>query len=156
MAAIHRLERTQLIPISLEKAWDFFSRPHNLEQITPAYMRFHITSPPVAHMYAGEVITYVIHPLLGIPLRWMTEITHVQEGRYFVDEQKKGPYALWHHQHHFEQVPGGVKMTDIVHYQLPLGLLGTLAEKLFVARQLEDIFAFRRKAITQLFGSLQE
>lgn len=154
MGAIHRLERTQLIPISLEKAWDFFSRPQNLEQITPTYMRFNITSPPVEHMYAGEVITYIIRPVLGIPLRWMTEITHVQEGRYFVDEQKKGPYGLWHHQHHFEEMPGGVKMTDIVHYQLPMGFLGTIAEKLFVARQLEDIFTFRRKAVTDLFGSL--
>ncbi|PUZ26495.1 Ligand-binding SRPBCC domain-containing protein [Chitinophaga costaii] len=154
MAAIHRLERTQNIPIDLEQAWNFFSRPGNLEKITPAYMRFRITSPPVARMYAGEVITYFIRPLLGIPLAWMTEITHVQEGRYFVDEQKKGPYALWHHQHHFEAVPGGIKMTDIVHYQLPLGFLGTLAGKLFVNRQLEDIFAYRREAIEQLFGSM--
>ncbi|HEY0272787.1 MAG TPA: SRPBCC family protein, partial [Chitinophaga sp.] len=111
-----------------------------------------ITSPPVARMYAGEVITYFIRPLLGIPLGWMTEITHVEEGRYFVDEQRKGPYALWHHQHHFAAAPGGVVMTDIVHYQLPWGFLGTLAGKLFVYRQLEDIFEYRRMAIEGLWG----
>lgn len=152
MAAIQRLESVQYVPVSLEQAWDFFSRPENLGKITPAYMRFNITSPPVARMYAGEVITYFIRPVLGVALSWMTEITHVKDHQYFVDEQRQGPYKMWHHQHHFEVVEGGVKMTDIVHYQLPLGFLGSFAEWLFVKKQVKGIFEYRRKAIEELFG----
>ena len=103
-------------------------------------------------MYPGQIIEYKVKPLLGIPLYWMTEITHVKEGSYFIDEQRFGPYALWHHQHHFQRIEGGVEMTDIVHYKIPLGLLGRLANTLFVARQLRQIFDYRFKKVEELFG----
>ena len=106
-------------------------------------------------MYPGQVITYTVKPLLGIPLYWMTEITHVEQGKYFVDEQRAGPYALWHHQHHFKAVQGGVEMTDLLHYRLPLGPLGELANLLFVCRQLEMIFDFRREKLKAMFGTMQ-
>jgi ligand-binding SRPBCC domain-containing protein len=104
-------------------------------------------------MYPGQIIEYKVSPVLGIPLYWMTEITHVEEGRYFVDEQRFGPYSLWHHQHHFRQVDRGVEMTDIVHYRLPLGFLGDIANGLFVKKQLEHIFEFRHKRVVELFGN---
>lgn len=145
-------KRVQVLPIPLEKAWDFFSDPANLAAITPAGMGFHILSehrPP--RMYAGQLIEYRVSPLLGIPMYWMTEITHVAEGEYFIDEQRFGPYALWHHQHHFREVAGGVEMTDIVHYKIPLGLLGSIADWLFVRRKLKSIFDYRFQAIAQRF-----
>lgn len=106
----------------------------------------------LSKMYAGQIIAYTVRPLAGIPLYWMTEITHVQEGSYFVDEQRFGPYSLWHHQHHFRPIPGGVEMTDLVHYKLPLGWLGMLGHRLFVRRQLEQIFDFRWAVLEKRFG----
>ncbi len=103
-------------------------------------------------MYAGMIIEYTVRPVLGIPLHWVTEITHVQEPEYFVDEQRFGPYALWHHKHFIRPVEGGVEMEDVVHYKLPLGWLGKLAHMLFVKRQLRQIFDFREKKLTELFG----
>jgi ligand-binding SRPBCC domain-containing protein len=150
------LHFTQRLPISLESAWDFFSTPSNLAKITPEYMRFHVTSDP-AHLqkiYAGQIITYTVRPLLNIPLFWMTEITHVEPGAFFVDEQRIGPYRLWHHQHHFKPIPGGVEMTDLVHYRLPLGPLGTLAQALFVKRQLQGIFDYRKVKLEEFFGKM--
>ncbi|MCB9307124.1 MAG: SRPBCC family protein [Lewinellaceae bacterium] len=155
--AVYTLKRVQRLPIPVEKAWTFFSSPRNLKEITPPYMGFHITSDPdfLDGMYPGQVITYTVKPLLGIPLYWMTEITHVELGKYFVDEQRAGPYALWHHQHHFKAVQGGVEMTDLLHYRLPLGPLGELANLLFVRRQLEKIFDFRREKLKAMFGTMQ-
>ena len=151
---VYTLERTQTLPISLEQAWDFFSSPANLKEITPDHMGFDIQSNPrfLGKMYPGQVITYIVRPILGIPLFWMTEITHVEHGKFFVDEQRVGPYALWHHQHHFKAVSGGVEATDLVHYQLPLGILGRFAHWLFVKRQLESIFRYRWNKLEQLFG----
>ncbi len=120
-------------------------------------MGFHVTSDTdfsSRKMYAGQVITYTVTPILGIPLFWMTEITHVQEGQFFVDEQRVGPYALWHHQHHFKVIPGGVEMTDLVHYRLPLGWLGDFANWLFVRNQLKGVFDFRTKKLVELFGEM--
>lgn len=152
MAKIYRLEYEQLINTTLDKAWSFFSGAENLQRITPSYMRFDITSPQTNKpVYAGQIITYKIHPVLGIPLNWMTEITQVKEGAYFIDEQRRGPYNLWHHQHHFEEVAGGVKMTDIVHYALPLGILGQFAHALFVKKQLSGIFSYRKEKVEELF-----
>ncbi|MBW8686247.1 SRPBCC family protein [Chitinophaga rhizophila] len=154
MAKIYRLQYEQVLNTNMEEAWKFFSRAENLEKITPAYMRFDITSPQTDKpVYAGQIITYIIRPVLSIPIRWMTEITHVVEGKYFIDEQREGPYRMWHHQHHFEAVPEGVKMTDIVHYSLPFGVLGTAAHALFVQRQLRDIFLFRKEAVERMFAS---
>ena len=141
------------MPISLAEAWDFFSSPANLQRITPAHMGFRIISRYHGEkMYPGQLIEYTVRPLLGIPLYWMTEITHVQEGVYFVDEQRFGPYALWHHQHHFREVEGGVEMTDIVHYKIPLGLLGWIADRLFVRQKLEQIFDYRYRKVSEIFG----
>lgn len=119
-------------------------------------MRFEVTSDPalLEKIYAGQIIMYTVRPLLNIQLFWMTEITHVEPGAFFVDEQRIGPYRLWHHQHRFRAIPGGTEMTDLVHYQLPLGPLGTLAHRLFVRRQLEGIFEYRRTALEKVFGKM--
>ena len=104
-------------------------------------------------MYPGQIIEYTVRPILNIPLYWMTEITHVVDGAYFVDEQRFGPYTMWHHQHHFKAVPGGVKMNDIVHYKIPMGFLGDIAQVLFVKKQLQAIFDFRYKAVEAKWGT---
>jgi ligand-binding SRPBCC domain-containing protein len=151
--SFYAIRYVQHIPIPLSQAWDFFSSPENLATITPDYMQFRITSErPVPRAYAGQIITYIVKPLLGIPMRWMTEITHVATEKYFVDEQRIGPYRIWHHEHHFKATDNGVEMTDIVHYQLPLGWLGRLAHALFVRRQLENIFAYRAQKVKELLG----
>ncbi|RBL94233.1 SRPBCC family protein [Chitinophaga flava] len=153
MPSVYLLQQTQFIPAPLEVVWDFFSNPNNLERITPAYMRFRVTSPPYeGRVYPGQMITYTVCPIARIPMEWVTEITHVQQHDYFVDEQRVGPYRLWHHGHHFVEVPGGVQMQDTVHYRLPLGWLGRLAHVLFVRRQLENIFAYRLRVVEDLFG----
>ncbi|HVZ24664.1 MAG TPA: SRPBCC family protein, partial [Sediminibacterium sp.] len=107
------------------------------------------------YMYPGQIIEYKVRPLLGVPVYWMTEITQVAEGKFFIDEQRFGPYALWHHQHHFSEIAGGVEMTDIVHYRLPLGWLGNMAHDWFVKAKVRQIFAYRFQAVSRLFGEWQ-
>ena len=120
--AAHSIKTVQKIPISLAMAWDFFSNPANLQAITPDNMGFKVISKHHGDtMYPGQIIEYTVKPVLGIPLYWMTEITQVKDSIYFIDEQRFGPYSLWHHQHHFKAIDGGVEMTDIVHYKNPLG-----------------------------------
>lgn len=151
MAKTYLIQRKQFLPVTLERAWEFFSTPANLQAITPPDMRFVVKEGEYSKgMYPGLIIEYTIRPILGIPLYWMTEITHVDHLRYFVDEQRFGPYAFWHHQHHFKTVEGGVEMTDIVHYRLPFGILGTMAHALFVGKRLEGIFTYRTKVIPTL------
>lgn len=104
-------------------------------------------------IYPGQIIEYKVKPLLGISVYWMTEITHVEEGRYFVDEQRFGPYSLWHHQHHFRSIDGGVEMTDIVHYKLPLAFVGQLAHRLLVRKKLDSIFQYRYQKVEELLGT---
>ena len=116
-------------------------------------MGFIITSPPQPGMYPGMFISYKVSPFLGIKLNWVTEITHVREKLFFVDEQRRGPYNIGHHEHHFREVEGGVEMHDILHYQVPLGILGTLADHLFVKNKVRGIFSFREKRIRELFPS---
>lgn len=153
MSKVYSLKTVQRIPVSPEKAWNFFSDPANLQTITPGNMGFTIISQHQGHrMYPGQVIEYKVKPVAGIPLYWMTEITHVQGGSYFVDEQRFGPYSLWHHQHHFKSIEGGVEMTDIVHYKIPFWILGDLAHLLFVKKKLETIFQFRYQKVEELFG----
>lgn len=153
MSKVYSLKTVQTIPVSLDKAWDFFSNPANLQTITPRNLGFKIISKHHGHtMYAGQLIEYKVSPVLGIPLYWMTEITHVQDKQFFVDEQRFGPYRLWHHQHHFKAVEGGVEMTDIVHYKLPLWILGDIANGLFVKKQLQQIFDYRFKKVNEIFG----
>ena len=153
MSQVYSIKTVQVLPISLEAAWGFFSSPANLKEITPDNLGFNIVS--LHHgdkMYAGQIIEYTVRPVLNIPLYWMTEITHVEHLKYFVDEQRYGPYSMWHHQHHFKVIEGGVEMTDIVHYKLPLWFLGDIANSLFVKQQLKEIFDYRYKFVTQKFG----
>jgi ligand-binding SRPBCC domain-containing protein len=144
------------LPISLDEAWDFFSSPSNLSKITPAEMKFIVTSgdKPDTKMYPGMIITYKVSPLWGIKMNWMTEITHVKEKEYFVDEQRFGPYALWHHQHHFKEINGGVLMTDILNYAMPYGFIGRVVNKILVEKKVRDVFDYREKVITEMFGKL--
>ena len=148
---LYKLESTQFLPISIAEAWDFFSSPANLKKITPDHMGFHITSDNQKKMYPGMLITYVVTPLLGIKMRWCTEITQVVENEYFVDEQRFGPYNMWHHEHHFKKVEGGVEMTDIVTYGIPLGVLGQMANSILVKKQLREIFDYRIKAVERMW-----
>ena len=136
------------------QAWEFLSNPANLGKITPPQMDFQILESNGVPMYAGQIIHYRVSPLKGIKTHWVTEITQVAQGSYFVDEQRFGPYSMWHHQHHIEAVEGGVCMRDIVDYKLPLGPLGRLAHYLFVGGQLKRIFRFREKALNEQFGAL--
>ncbi|MEO5942122.1 MAG: SRPBCC family protein [Ferruginibacter sp.] len=155
MSKVYSLKEVQLLPVSLDKAWDFFSNPANLQAITPANLGFQIISKYHGDvMYAGQIIEYRVRPILNIPLYWMTEITHVSDKKYFVDEQRFGPYSLWHHQHHFKEVSGGVEMTDIVHYKLPFWFLGDIANAILVRKQLKGIFDFRRIKTEELFGKM--
>jgi len=149
---LHRFETVQTLPVGRAAAWDFFSDPKNLAVITPPEMSFEVTSPLPERVYAGLMVTYRVRPLLRIPVQWVTEITHVDEGRYFVDEQRLGPYRVWHHEHHFSEVAGGIEMRDIVHYAVPLGPLGDVLDRLVIGKRVEEIFAFRRRVLEQRFG----
>lgn len=152
MSRVHLLQQVQVLPIPVAEAWAFFSHPQNLAVITPEQLNLKFTNEVYGDtIYAGQIITYKVKPLLGIPLFWLTEITHVEPLRFFVDEQRRGPYALWHHQHHFKSIAGGTEMTDIIHYQLPFGPLGNLALPI-VKKQLAQIFAYRRQKVEVLFG----
>ncbi|HEY0677854.1 MAG TPA: SRPBCC family protein [Chitinophagaceae bacterium] len=153
----YSLKRVQILPISLDEAWDFFSNPANLNDITPTDLKFKILSNSGSDkMYAGQIITYTVNPFPGFPVFWMTEITHVKEKEYFVDEQRFGPYAFWHHSHFFKPVKEGVEMTDIVHYKLPLGPLGRLAHRLFVRKKLNNIFNYRFQTLESHYHSSQK
>jgi ligand-binding SRPBCC domain-containing protein len=151
--AAHSIKTVQKIPISLDKAWDFFSNPANVQAITPDNMGFKVISKHHGDtMYAGQIIEYTVKPLLGIPIYWMTEITQVKDKQYFIDEQRYGPYSLWHHQHHFKAIDGGVEMIDIVHYKTPFWVLGRLANTVFVKKKLDGIFNYRFQKVEELFG----
>lgn len=154
-APVQRLEYQQDLPLSPAEAWDFFSRPDNLARITPGNLGFAVTSALPERMYAGMVVTYRVRPLLGIAIPWMTEISHVREAEFFVDEQRSGPYRIWHHQHLFTPLPGGVRMTDLVHYQLAFGLPGHWLLGGLVRHRLEEIFSYRRKTLIDMFGLLE-
>lgn len=150
---LYRLEQEQFLPISIERAWEFFSTPSNLDAITPDDLGFRITSPVDGSMYEGQIVTYKVKlaPLVWVP--WVTEIKCVEEGSSFIDEQRFGPYKFWHHRHAFQAVDGGVRMTDLVHYGLPMGPFGALAHAVFVRRKLEWIFGSRRRILEQMFGN---
>lgn len=151
---MHQFIRKQFVKTDLITCWEFFSSPSNLKVITPDYMGFDVKTEVPDSMYEGLIIAYSVKPLLGIPMEWVTEITHVKENLFFVDEQRIGPYKLWHHEHHFKEVEGGVEMTDIVSYVVPFGLLGKLVQPILVKPKLEEIFAYRFKVVENLFGSL--
>ena len=152
---IYTLHSKQNLPISLDEAWEFLSNPKNLKTITPPYMGFKTLSGDDREMFAGQIIQYIVTPVLGIPMKWVTEITHVQDKKYFVDEQRFGPYALWHHKHFLKEIPGGVEMEDIVDYKVPMGILGQLVHPFLVAPKLKEIFDFRTKKLIELFGEFK-
>lgn len=152
---IYRLHTKQNLPISVDEAWDFLSSPKNLKTITPTYMGFNILSGAEKPMFPGQIIQYIVTPVLGIPTKWVTEITHVRDKEYFVDEQRFGPYALWHHKHFLKEIPGGVEMEDIVDYKLPMGILGQLVHPILVKPKLKEIFDFRQKKLIELFGEFK-
>jgi ligand-binding SRPBCC domain-containing protein len=153
----YQLVKTQKLPSTIDEIWNFISSPANLKEITPEHMGFNITSNTgEGKMYPGMIITYKVSPLLGIKLDWMTEITQVEEHKYFVDEQRIGPYAMWHHQHKIEPIEGGVLMTDIITYQPPLGFLGAIANSLFIKSQLKQIFDYRKIALEKRYGKYEK
>jgi ligand-binding SRPBCC domain-containing protein len=149
---IYTLHKKQRLPISVQQAWDFLSNPKNLKTITPDYMGFNILSGADRPMFAGQIIQYIVTPVLGIKTKWVTEISHVVDKKYFVDEQRFGPYALWHHKHFIKEVDGGVEMEDIIDYKLPFGILGQLVHSILVKPKLEEIFNYRAKKLEELFG----
>lgn len=150
---IHSLHAKQNLPISVSEAWSFFSDPKNLKVITPEYMGFHIQSGADRPMFAGQIIEYIVTPILGIKTRWVTEITHSVDQQYFVDEQRFGPYSLWHHKHFLREIDGGVEMEDLIHYKLPFGFIGRWAHPFLVKPKLAEIFEYRKNKLIELFGA---
>ena len=148
---MYQLKRQQLVKTDMATCWDFFSSPGNLQKITPKYMGFDVLTEVPEKMYEGLMIEYRVRPLLGIPMNWITEITHVKEHQFFVDEQRKGPYRIWHHEHHFETVDNGVLMSDIVSYELPYGILGKIAHPILVQGKLNEIFDVRFSIVEEIF-----
>ena len=151
---IYSLHAKQALPISREQAWEFLSDPANLKVITPDHMGFKIHSGADRAMYAGQIIQYKVSPFPGFTTKWVTEITHVEKGSYFVDEQRFGPYQLWHHKHFIREIEEGVEMEDLIHYKIPLGWLGQIAHPILVKKQLKQIFTYRETKLKELFGSV--
>lgn len=164
LSGIYLLESSQYLNVSMDEAWQFFSSPANLSLITPSHMGFRITSGNPGRMYPGQIITYRVTPFRGYTTNWVTEITHVAEyghdmscpylrmDPYFVDEQRFGPYKIWHHEHHFQKQGEGILMRDRVYYRLPFGILGKIAHTLFVRKQLLKIFLFREAYLKKWAG----
>jgi len=152
---LYNLHKKQNLPISVEEAWKFLSSPKNLKTITPDYMGFNILSGADREMFAGQIIQYIVTPVLGIKTKWVTEITHIDKGCYFVDEQRFGPYALWHHKHFIRPIKGGVEMEDIIDYKIPFGWIGRLAHPILVKPKLKEIFDYRQKKLIELFGEFK-
>jgi ligand-binding SRPBCC domain-containing protein len=153
---LETIHNTLFLPIPIQEGWKFFSNPRNLSLITPPSLGLKITSEVPDSIYPGVIITYLVRPMFGIPFTWVTEITHMRKPFLFVDEQRFGPYKFWHHKHLFKEVDGGIVVEDLVHYALPFGPLGNVANRLMVARELDKIFTFRRRYLTARFGSLRE
>ena len=151
---IFRLEKSINLPITIEECWQFFSSPKNLKVITPAYMRFNIIDVEETSMYPGQIIKYNVTPLFGINMKWVTEISHAEKNKFFVDEQRFGPYKFWHHKHIFKVIDGGVKVIDILDYALPFGFLGVLFHPYLIKPKLDEIFNYREKKLIEIFGKL--
>ena len=151
---IFKIHTKQKLPITIEEGWGFLSNPKNLSCITPNYMKFKITDCDFKPVYQGQIIQYTVRPLLNIPLKWVTEITHVVNEYYFVDEQRFGPYSLWHHKHFLREIDGGIEMEDIIHYKIPLGFIGEFLNFLFIKNQLKEIFEYRKNKLIEIFGEI--
>ena len=153
---LYQLYAKQILPISKKEAWDFLSDPKNLQVITPQHMGFEILSGGERPMFPGQIIQYIVQPFPFFKTRWVTEITHVVEEEYFVDEQRFGPYKLWHHKHFIKPVEMGVEMEDVIDYKLPFGILGQMAHPLIIKKQLQQIFHFREQKLKELFGTIPD
>ena len=153
---LYRLHKKQNFPISVETAWEFLSNPRNLSTLTPKEMNFTIISNDDKPMYAGQVIQYSVTPIARIKAKWISEITHLVDGRYFVDLQLYGPYAFWHHKHFIHEIDGGVEMEDIIDYKIPLGILGQIVHPFLVKPKLEEIFRYRQKKLIEIFGEYKK
>ena len=151
---IFRLEKSINLPITIEECWQFFSSPKNLKVITPDYMGFNIIDVEETSMYPGQIIKYNVTPLFGINMKWVTEISHAEKNKFFVDEQRFGPYKFWHHKHIFKVIDGGVKVIDILDYALPFGFLGVLFHPYLIKPKLDEIFNYREKKLIEIFGKL--
>ena len=152
---IYTLHKKQKLPISVDEAWNLLSNPNNLQKLTPSYLGMNTISGAERPLYAGQFIQYLVTPILGIKTKWVTEITNVKEKVYFVDEQRFGPYALWHHTHFINEIEGGVEMEDIINYKVPMGILGQLVHPFLVKPKLNEIFEYRRKALIEMFGEFK-
>ncbi|MDY0103408.1 MAG: SRPBCC family protein [Lentimicrobium sp.] len=149
----YQFKRELRVKATMDEVWDFISSPGNLKEITPDYMGFDITTEDLPEkMYPGMIISYMVKPLFGIKTTWVTEITHVKDKSYFVDEQRVGPYTIWHHEHFIEPIEDGVLMKDIVSYKPPFGFLGSIANRLVIQKKLNEIFNYRTKAIQGKYG----
>ena len=154
--AAFQFKREQIISSDIDTIWDFVSSPKNLKEITPSYMLFQITSDNLDQkMYPGMIITYKVAPILNIKINWMTEITHVRDKEFFIDEQRFGPYIFWHHKHFISEIDGGVLMEDIIHYKPPLGPIGSLLNSLFIDSKLNSIFKYRELELIKIFGEFK-
>ncbi|MGE5423794.1 MAG: SRPBCC family protein [Syntrophothermus sp.] len=150
--SIFQINKQQIIPAPLDTVWDFISAPKNLKEITPPSMGFDIVSKDLPEkMYPGMIIMYKVKPFPGMKVTWVTEITQVAEKKFFIDEQRSGPYAMWHHQHILEPAENGVLMKDIITYKPPFWFLGNIANYLIIAKKLEGIFEFREKKLKERF-----
>lgn len=150
---LYQLKTSQKLPISIQTAWEFFSNPTNLSKITPLWLNFEVRTKLPEKMYCGMIITYFVRPLLNIPQTWVTEITHVNQPNYFVDEQRFGPYKFWHHQHSFTITEdGGVIMDDIVSYVIPFGFLGRIINYFIVSKKVKEIFDYRKTVLEKMFA----
>ena len=150
---LHKKEFKQFLPISLDEAWDFFSRPENLNEITPKDMEFEILTENIPRVYPGMIVQYNVKPFPLVKMGWVTEITQVEDKRMFIDEQRFGPYAFWHHQHIFEEVDGGVMMSDILHYRVPLGFVGKIVNALVISNKVQSIFDYRFEVLENKYGN---
>jgi len=149
---IYRLEKSQKLPISIDEGWAFFSNPKNLKIITPDYMGFNIINPEESKMYSGQIIKYKVSPIFNINMNWVTEISNVNKNRFFVDEQRFGPYKFWHHKHIFKEVNGGIEASDILDYVIPYGFIGRILHSIFIKPKLEEIFEYRKEKLEEIFG----
>ena len=153
---IYRLKKSQKLPITIDEAWAFFSNPENLKIITPDYMGFNIVNPEKSKMYSGQIIKYKVSPLFNIKMNWVTEISHVKENKFFVDEQRFGPYKFWHHKHIFEEINNGIEAIDVLDYVVPFGLIGQIFHPYLVQPKLEEIFNYRKNKLEEIFGQYHD
>ena len=151
---IFKIHTKQHLPITIEEGWSFLSNPKNLSTITPDYMKFKITDCDLRSVYQGQIIQYIVRPIMNIPLKWVTEITHVVHEKYFVDEQRFGPYSLWHHKHFIKEIENGIEMEDVIHYKIPGGIFGEFLNSLFISKQLNEIFEYRKNKLIKIFGEI--